>query len=88
MDDFGTGFASLTYLKRLPVTFVKVDRSFVQGLGSDREDEVLAVRGGDVVLGLDADRHVGHPFDWGRAEVRLDLRFASRPPHGARGRRG
>jgi diguanylate cyclase (GGDEF)-like protein len=39
LDDFGTGYASLTHLRRLPLTFVKIDQSFVQGLGTDREDE-------------------------------------------------
>jgi len=39
LDDFGTGYASLTHLRRLPLTFVKIDRSFVKGLGTNQEDE-------------------------------------------------
>jgi diguanylate cyclase (GGDEF)-like protein/PAS domain S-box-containing protein len=39
LDDFGTGYASLIHLRRLPLTFVKIDQSFVEGLGTDREDE-------------------------------------------------
>jgi diguanylate cyclase (GGDEF)-like protein len=38
LDDFGTGYASLTHLRRLPLAFVKIDQSFVQGLGVDKED--------------------------------------------------
>ena len=39
LDDFGTGYASLTHLRRLPLRFVKIDQSFVQGLGDDYDDD-------------------------------------------------
>jgi PAS domain S-box-containing protein len=44
LDDFGTGFGSLTYLRRLPVGYLKIDTSFVSGLSSSREDRAM-VRG-------------------------------------------
>jgi diguanylate cyclase (GGDEF)-like protein/PAS domain S-box-containing protein len=67
LDDFGTGYSSLSYLTRLPLDVLKVDRSFVDGLGVEPRDTAItetiiamsrALSLDVVAEGVETDNHV------------------------------
>ncbi|WNF35887.1 EAL domain-containing protein [Bacillaceae bacterium IKA-2] len=56
LDDFGTGYSSLTYLKELPLDFVKIDRSFVKNISKKGKDALIIKS--ILSLANDLDYHV------------------------------
>jgi diguanylate cyclase (GGDEF)-like protein len=76
IDDFGTGYSSLSYLQLFPVDTVKIDRSFVMRLGSDKGSDVIiaAVVGLAQALGLDVVAEGVETADQLESLVRLGCR--------------
>jgi len=55
LDDFGTGYSSLAYLKRLPITTLKIDKSFVDGLPDDKDDAAIVTSVVSIAANLNLD---------------------------------
>jgi diguanylate cyclase (GGDEF)-like protein len=53
VDDFGSGYASFSHLKELPVDVLKIDKSFVQNLGTSEEDDAIVRSTIDLAHNLD-----------------------------------
>ena len=53
VDDFGSGYASFSHLKQLPVDVLKIDKSFVQNLGTNEEDDAIVRSAIDLAHNLD-----------------------------------
>jgi EAL domain-containing protein (putative c-di-GMP-specific phosphodiesterase class I) len=56
LDDFGTGYSSLSYLQQFPITFFKIDQSFVKRL--DTDDDAFAIVKTIIVLAHQLGRQV------------------------------
>ena len=78
LDDFGTGYSSLIYLKRLPVSQIKIDQTFVQGIVTDPDD--LAILQGVLTLARAFRREViaegVETVEQGEALLRLGCELA------------
>ena len=92
IDDFGTGYSSLARLRHFPVDVIKIDRSFVDGLGQDNDDTAIVAAVIEIARSMDLQViaegvEVGRPA---RAPARARLpRRAGLPVLGPdRGRRG
>jgi EAL domain-containing protein (putative c-di-GMP-specific phosphodiesterase class I) len=48
IDDFGSGYSSFSYLKRLPVDYLKIDGAFIKNLARDRVDQAMVRMVGEV----------------------------------------
>jgi diguanylate cyclase (GGDEF)-like protein len=77
IDDFGTGQASIAYLKDLPVDVIKIDRSYVSGADRNARDEAIAsgmvvlaqrLRATVIAEGVETHKQLATLRDWGSQE--------------------
>ena len=94
IDDFGKGYSSLTYLKQIPATEIKIDKRFIGTVAVDETDRqivktviALAHALGMRVVAEGVDSAEGDRGDRG-ARVRDGARLLHRPPDARRSRRG
>jgi EAL domain-containing protein (putative c-di-GMP-specific phosphodiesterase class I) len=69
IDDFGMGYTSLAYLKRLPADTLKIDKSYIKGLGEDVEDTAIVRMVIELAHTLGMEVIVEGVEDWGQAAL-------------------
>jgi len=89
IDDFGTGYSSLNYLHQLPIHTLKVDQSFVRGIGNGEDDAcivnaIVAMAHGlklDIVAeGVETDAQLAYLRGLGCQQVQGFLYGPAQPP--------
>ena len=73
IDDFGVGYSSLSYLKRLPADILKIDRSFVRGVGEVEEDTAIVRMVIDLAHTLGMKVVAEGIEEWGQAAMLAEM---------------
>lgn len=73
LDDFGSGCGSFSYLKRIPVQFLKIDDSFITGVTQSESDRVVVTAIVDVAHGLGSEVIAEHVRDQPTRDLLDDL---------------
>ena len=69
LDDFGTGFASFYYLKRLPLTHLKIDGDFIRGLSASPVDQLVVKAIVEIARGMELETIAEYVEDPGTIEL-------------------